>query len=210
MKDNEHLAICAVFETMCFSVVSQVDCLNIDCYEYYNIYHTISLHNILCSSQTRYFPHAGPLARALFVIGAFENTEYQASRLEQTARHRRVRSIEARSDIIICSIVSNYDFICPQSAAIMATMTEPSRPTTTSRRSFTLPSRLQTTAGESSETDATGAETLFAHSAARVVSFSASKILGLGQGKQDASPLPWASRSERVISLGKHRARRGC
>jgi len=86
-------------------------------------------------------------------------------------------------------------------------MIESTRPTTTSRRSFTLPSRLQTTTGaESSDTDATGAETLFAHSGAKVVSFSASKIIGLGQGKQDANPLPWASRSERVISLGSDEA----
>jgi len=99
-------------------------------------------------------------------------------------------------------IITNYVPIVQSRHETMATMTEPTRPSTTSRRSFTLPSRLPTTGGEHPETDATGAETLFAHSAARVVSFSASKIVGPAQDKQDASPLPWASRSERVISLG--------
>ena len=90
----------------------------------------------------------------------------------------------------------------------MATMTEPtslSSPTRQpGRRAVTVPTRLQTP-NEQADMDAKGAETLFAHQAAKVVSFSASKLGGPGTSKTsrpEAGTLPWTSRGELLISLG--------
>jgi len=92
----------------------------------------------------------------------------------------------------------------------MATMTEPTSLASTtmnrqpSRRAVTLPTRIQTSS-EQADMDAKGAETLFAHQAAKVVSFSASKLGGPGTSKTsrpEAGTLPWTSRGELLISLG--------
>jgi len=90
----------------------------------------------------------------------------------------------------------------------MATMTEPtslSSPTRQpGRRAVTVPTRIHSS-NDQADMDAKGAETLFAHQAAKVVSFSASKLGGPVTSKTsrpEAGTLPWTSRGELLISLG--------
>ena len=90
-------------------------------------------------------------------------------------------------------------------SATSASATRP--PLGLGRRSVTVPTRLGVQEGgngsSDTTTDATGAETLFVHPAAKVVSFSAGKLGHAGKSPRvEAGTLPYKSRGELVISLG--------
>lgn len=100
----------------------------------------------------------------------------------------------------------------------MAFATAPSTPerapgTPFIRRAFTAPIKLARQAIPSSEPEAQGAETLFAHNTARIVSFTTSTGIGRRHSsvtdsqyefgtEEPAGTLPWASLTERTIAAG--------
>ena len=103
----------------------------------------------------------------------------------------------------------------------MASTTAPATPENVAppmpsmRRAFTVPTKLTDhirARGLTHEAEEQEAETLFAHSSARIVSFSplltTSKLRsspGRGRAEHDDEPigtLPWASSTERTIAAG--------
>lgn len=83
------------------------------------------------------------------------------------------------------------------------------------RRAFTVPAKLtgdSRARGSTNETEEQGAETLFAHSGVRIVSFTALSTTsrpgsssGRGRAQLEDEPigtLPWASSTERTIAAG--------
>ena len=80
------------------------------------------------------------------------------------------------------------------------------------RRAFTAPIKIARQALPSQEAEAQGAETLFAHNAAKIVSFSTSTGMGRRHSsisdsrsevtEEPTGTLPWASLTERTIAAG--------
>lgn len=80
------------------------------------------------------------------------------------------------------------------------------------RRSFTAPTKLSLPTIRSPEANIDGAETLYSHGAAKIVSFNTSNDFGrrhssVSNGRaefqESVGTLPWASTTERTIAAGK-------
>ena len=108
-----------------------------------------------------------------------------------------------------------------QSYSNMALASAPSTPNRTGapavRRSFTAPSKPLKAFNPLKEAEAQGAETLYAHSSGKIVSFSTSnrplRHSSVGDTKSEfqdepVGVLPWASITERTVAAGVSSPRR--